>query len=287
MLARRAGASYSEADSDRGVAWADLALFAGTWLVALTVVASVYLARPRMLDGLQYWRTWHGDPYSQVLYPPPALLLFAPAAVLPWPAFELLWQGVLITAGLWLAWPLPVRLRVPVFVALTAIAAWGNVATLVAVPLALTSRWPMAWAAVGWIKITPAIGVVALVRQRRWRDLAAITVLSALIGTVLVAFVPDLVAGWIRADLQGQSLGNIFLPGFLSIDVPLTIRLPLAAAIAWFGASRPWTAVLAAVVATPDLQLATCGLLAAVPRLQQRQQPPAGPAGSPPVSPAR
>ena len=247
----------------------NLAALCATWSVALVAVGAVLVVRPGMGDAFSYWRTWHEAPYASVPYPPPALLLFAPAIVLPSSAFVVLWIGVLVAAGAWLLWPLPIRLRIPIFIALTSTFTFGNVATLLAVPLALAPRWPVAWSIIGWTKITPAVGAIALVRQRRWADIASLAAVSVLVGLIALVLAPDLVAAWVAAMHKSTWVGDLFLPGLIPFSVPVAVRLPIAVAIAWFGASRPWTLAIAAAFSTPDLSIATCGLLAAIPRLQQ------------------
>ncbi len=247
----------------------NLAVFAGAWLLALVVVAIVFVARPGGPDAVQYWLTWHGNPYAQVLYPPPALLLFVPAAFLPQSWFVALWTGLLVAAATWLVWPLPARLRLPVWIALAATTGWGNVAMLLAVAVALAPRFPLTWGLVGWVKITPAVAAVSLVRQRRWRAIASIAVPSAVLAVALLVLVPDTVGGWLRAlTVGGPVVGDNFMRSWLPVTIPVAVRVPIAAAIAWwYGSSRPWTLAVAALLATPDVSLATCGMLAAVPRL--------------------
>lgn len=246
---------------------------AGAWIAALLTLGIAVVAVHSGADAVGYWRSWHGDPYTQVPYPPPALLLFVPASVLPLPVFVLLWRGVLVLAAGWLVWPLPVRIRVPIFLAFAATAAWSNVALLLAVAVALAPRYPIAWAVVGWIKVTPAVGAVSLVRERRWRDVAWIVVPSLALWVVLLATLPGSVAAWWNALHMASDVANTFMPNMLPFTVSLPVRLPIAAAIAWFGARRPWTLAVATFLATPDVSLATCGMLAAIPRLLKAEAP--------------
>ncbi len=244
-----------------------LITFALAWIGALVSVAVAVQDRPGLGDAHVYWAGWHGPLYAGgFVYPPVGALLFAPAAVLSWPVFAALWVAALSVAGLWLLWPVPVRLRIPFGLALAAAISWGNAATLLAVPLALAPRWPAAWAALAWTKVTPAVGMVALAQQRRWRDLAvALGVCSALgIGVLVVA--PSLVAAW-ATQLQTHSEVPSYYLAILPWRPSLPVRVVLAAVIAWKGASRPWTLVVAAALATPDLSFATYGILAAAPRL--------------------
>ena len=202
------------------------------------------------------------------VYPPAAALLFAPAAVLSWPVFAALWVAVLTAAGAWLLWPLPARLRIPMFIALAATLAWGNAATLFAVPLALAPRWPVFWAGVVWTKVSPAIGAVALIRRREWRAAGLALGVSALVGLVTLLLAPRASVEWLEQLRRFAFVTSSWMPGLLPWVPPYPVRVGVAALLAWVGASRRWTLAIAAVIATPDLSLATCGFLAAIPRLR-------------------
>jgi hypothetical protein len=245
-----------------------LAAFAAAWVLALVVLGVVLAARGGWLaDARVYWAAWHGPLYGGgFVYPPAGALLFAPAAVLPWPVFAALWTGLLIVCGAWLLWPLPPYLRLPLFVALAATLVWCNAATLVAVALALAPRWPAAWAVIAWTKVTPAIGMAALVRRRQWRGLGVAVAASAALGIGVLVLAPEAFGGWVAQLARHPEIPSYWI-AMLPVTPPLWLRLALAALVAWFGTSRPWTLALAAAIATPDLSLATCGILAALPRL--------------------
>lgn len=252
--------------------WRDLIVFAAAWAFAVAFIAAV-LAEPRSPgDALAYWRTWHGPLYGVVdgstgyIYPPVAVLLFLPAAVLPWPAFCAAWLTLLVACALWLVWPLPVRLRIPIFAALAASLVWGNIATLLAVGLVLVPRRPALWALQAWVKLTPVVGAVSLLAQRRWHDFALAVLVTAAIGAGMLLFAPGATASWIHYLLAHQEVPSYWL-AVLPWSPPLALRLAVAAGVAYFGASRPWTLAIAAAIATPDLSLSTCGVLAAIPRL--------------------
>ncbi len=245
---------------------APLAQFAVAWLAAIVAAGAVLVVRPQAVDAHVYWMAWHGPLYANgFVYPPPGALLFAPAAILPWPVFLAAWYVVLGASAAWLLWPLPVRLRVPWLIALFATLTFTNAATLLAVPLALAPRWPALWAVLAWTKVTPGVAMASLVRPGGLRKLAVGLGASAAIGLAVLVAAPTELADWLRL-LAAHPEIPMFLPGF-QVDVPLAARLVLAGAIAWLGASRPWTLAIAATLAVPDLSLATCGLLAAAPRL--------------------
>ncbi len=247
-----------------------LAGFAVAWAAALVSVGAAVVRAPGAGDAKLYWDAFHGPLYAGgFVYPPPAALLFTPAIVLSWPAFAVLFLGALAAAGLWLLWPLPVHLRIPLWIALAATFAWGNAATLFAVPLALAPRWPALWAGVVWAKVSPAVGAISLVRRRRWRDLSFAVGASALVGIATLVLAPGALADWLAQLGRFAFVSSWWIPGLLPWTPPFALRIAVAALVAWFGSSRPWTLALAAVIVTPDLSLATCGLIAAVPRLMQ------------------
>ena len=242
--------------------------FAAAWLVALVTAGGVlFRTGITLFDARVYWLAWHGPLYANgFVYPPPGALLFLPAAFLPWPVFAVLWLAALAAAGTWLLWPLPLYLRVPLLVALAANIAFGNAAILLAAVLVWSTRLPALWSVLGATKVTPLVAAVALVRTRQWRALSIAVGATALVGLAIVVIVPGLATAWL-SQLQSHSNVPVFLPGLLPFDLPLAARLPLAALVAWLGASRRWTLAIAAAIAAPDLSLATSGLLAAVPRL--------------------
>ncbi len=249
------------------VAVRNLAEFAGASAIALVSVAGALHVAPHLHDARVYWEAWQGPLYAGAfVYPPPAGLLFAPAAILPWPAFAAVWLGVLAVAGAWLLWPLPLHLRVPFFVALSATFAWANAATVIAVALALAPRWPVLWAAVAWTKVTPVVAAASLLRQRRWRDLAVAVGACAGVGLVVLILAPGSLGEWLSQLARHPEIPSYYL-AMLAWVPPFWIRLPVAAAIAAWGGSRWWTILVAAALATPDLSIATCGILAAAPRL--------------------
>lgn len=62
-------------------------------------------------DAFAYWSLDPNHPYDQpngeigaFLYPPPMVRVFAPAALLSWPQFWLVWTAVLVATCIWLGW---------------------------------------------------------------------------------------------------------------------------------------------------------------------------------------
>jgi hypothetical protein len=110
-------------------------------------------------------------------------------------------------------------------------------------------RYPATWAFVLLTKVTPGVGVLWFAARREWRNLAIALGATALIVAVSFALAPSLWSAWFTAltTLQGQAAGEI--------PIPLIVRLPIAAAVVWWGAvtDRRWAVPVAAVIATPVL----------------------------------
>ncbi len=245
-----------------------LVAFALVWTAALVAVGFALAVRPGLADTRVYWEAWHGPLYAGgFVYPPVGAPFFAPAALLPWPAFATLFASALAGSLAWLLWPLSPAFRLPLLVLFLASAAWGNVAPLLAVALVFAVRWPALWALLAWTKATPVLALLGLVRQRRWRALLVAGGTSAVLGALVFLARPDLFAAWID-QLRAHPSVPQFFGWMLPVDVPLWLRLPFAAALAWWAAERWWMVPVVVALATPDLTLATCGILAALPRFR-------------------
>lgn len=250
--------------------WWNLATFVFAWIVALVAVGGSVYREHIPPDSWLYWLSWHQPLYvgMSMPYAPPVALLFAPAALMPLRAFEIFWQAVLLAAAAWLMWPLPVRLRIPYFVALAGTTMSGNIAILLAVPLALAPRYPALWGFVAWVKLTPEVAALYLLRQRSWRDAAVAVAPAAALGVLMLLFQFDLMSRWVAFLRSIESLAGSVMPGIIGWSLPVTYRLPFAALVAWWGRGRGWTIAVAATIGMPDINLATLALLGAIPRLE-------------------
>jgi hypothetical protein len=232
----------------------------------LTVASIVYLgwvwqyllATGSHADVAAYWRAAQGDPYQVTLagregawlYSPVAAQLLALAASMPLTVFV----GALLAASLVAA----VFLIGPALAALTLLTplpfVWqdlssGNIHLLLAAAVVLGFRFPAAWSFVLLTKVTPGIGLLWFAVRGEWKSLGiALGVTVALaVGSFVLA--PSLWGQWIEVLRANTSSP----PGGLSIPVALPIRLLLAAALVWWGATndQAWTVPLAAMVALP------------------------------------
>lgn len=222
-------------------------------------------------DAFAYWSLSIADPYAThigglgaFLYTPVIARLFAPASNLDWISFVWLWSAVLLATAIWLGgrrwlWVLafpPVALELY----------HGNVHLLIAAAIALGFRYPATWSFVLLTKVTPGVGLLWFLVRREWRSLAIALGVTAAIVAVSLVFDLRLWQDWFDRQVVG-SLSSA--PDQPHIDIPLLLRLPVAAAIVAWGAltNRKWTVPLAAALAMPVLWIAAFSVLAAIPAI--------------------
>jgi len=242
-------------------------------------------------DAFAYWSVDIEHPYARVTgelgafpYTPVAARAFAPASLLPWPAFWFLWTAVLLGTIVWLgrrgwptgaAWtgPLMVLAFPPVAVELY----HGNVHLLIAAAIALGFRYPAAWSFVLLTKVTPGIGLLWFLVRREWRPLIVIGTVTGLLVAVSVLVDARFWADWINVDLL-VSLQRP--PSQPQIAIPLLPRLVAAALLVTWGArtDRRWTVPAAATLALPVLWFAGLSILAAIPAVEWGRRREEGPA---------
>lgn len=253
-------------------------------LVLAGLVFSAYLvlvAAPSKgtfaIDTLCYWGVNLADPYRTPWgscavavppfgYAPPIALLFAPFAALPWPVFVVGWYALLIAALVWLG-----RRDVLILAAFPPVAlnfADGNIHVLLAVGVVLGFRHPAAWSFVLLAKITCGVGLLWFVARREWRALGLALGATAAITMVTVVLLPGQWLGWL--EFLAESAG--MQQPWPALPVPLWLRLPVAAAIVWWGAKRDarWTVPIAATLALPALWLGGLAMLAGCWPLRSR-----------------
>lgn len=262
------------------------------WLMATDASAG------EAYDARAYWEASRGEPYARPVlgspvayyYSPVFLQVFAPVLALPFPAFLAVWyalNGAALVAvtRFWL----PVALLTG-FVAIEVMR--GNIETLMALALVVGFRWPAAWAFILLTKVTPGVGLLWFVGRREWRNLALAIAATVVIAGISFVTVPGLWFEWVGSLLRNASV-NIDWPFF---PVPLTIRLPVAAALALFAGWRGlrWLVPIASTLAMPALWPVNLTLLVAIfPLLPSSSTAPSaaatpdGPDGSDPMSVTR
>lgn len=252
------------------------------------------------VDAHTYWTVDPADPYGGTrpgetdtyFYAPPFAQLVGPLQAIPWPWFAALWTLLLTAALVWQAglWTAPVILMVPVFAEMTV----GNIHLLIGAAILLGFRWPWTWSLLLLTKVTPGLGLLWFAARREWRSLAIALGATAAIAGVSFVLAPGLWFEWVSVlvDATGAEAWPF------TIQVPLPVRLALAAAVVVWGArtDRRWALPVAATLALPVLWVNGLAILvAAIPLVVGAEQSPAarwlarhapGPAPVAPVAPA-
>jgi glycosyl transferase family 87 len=247
----------------------DGAVLAGLLFAAYLFLVIAPSTQTVGFDALSYWIYSIDDPYrithgtmGSFVYSPVAARLFAADSLLPFWQFLWLWTGLLLGTALWLGG----RKRWLWVLALPPVALelyHGNIHLLIGAAIALGFRYPAAWSFVLLTKVTPGVGLLWFAVRREWRRLAiALGVTAALVAVSLV-FDARLWQEWIDKELL-VSLRQP--PNQPQIDIPLLVRLPIAAAVVVWGAltNRKWTVPLSAAIAMPVLWIAAFSVLAAI-----------------------
>lgn len=256
--------------------WAGLVRFSRPLLLptlsiyGLLVFAVVFVAGGSPgFDTYAYWITGHAPLYGippgfgGFNYPPPSLFFLWPLSLVPWPAVVAVWFLVQFGALAWIcrSWTLAALCFLPVSMELYE----GNVHLVMAAAIVLGMRWPAAWAFVAVTKITPAVGLVWFLVRREWAALAAAIGATAIL--VLVSLlIPGAWAAWWTHTISSPQP-----PTPNQVNVPLAIRLPIAALVVAWGAktNRQWTVPVGATLALPSLWLfGLSALVAVVPPLR-------------------
>lgn len=242
------------------------AVLTGIIFAAYLVLVAAPITGSMAFDVVSYWRLDLAHPYHGTVgglgffpYSPAVALLFAPFSALPWPAFVTLWYAILLGALAWLG-----RRSALVLLAFPPVALdlyHGNIHLLLAAAIVLGFRFPAAWSVVVLAKVTPGIGLLWFVARREWRSFTiAVGATAAIVATTAV-FLPTQWADWLT--MLVTSAGTP--PRWPALPIPIWLRLPVAAAIVWWGAKRDarWTVPLAAALSVPALWPAAFAILAA------------------------
>jgi glycosyl transferase family 87 len=247
-------------------------IVAGLLFLAYLFVVVAPVAGTVGFDAAAYWGVDLDHPYRLAAgafgafpYTPVMARLFSFAAGLPWPAFWWLWTAVLVATAAWLGgrrWWLAVFAFPPVAVELY----HGNVHLLIAAAIALGFRYPATWALILFTKVTPGVGLLWFAVRREWRSLGIAVGATAVIAALSIAVDGRLWGEWLNGAILPVSDGTVGQP---HIDIPLLVRLPIAAAVVVWGAltDRRWTVPVASAIALPVLWFAGFSILAAVPAL--------------------
>ena len=258
------------------------ALRDGLVLAGLTFAAYlIFVAAPGKgtlaIDVWAYWAVDPAQPYAGTYgvhpffnYSPPIAALLYPFTLLPWMAFVVGWYALLLGAVVWLG-----RRDVLTLLAFPPVAvnlSDGNIHLFLAVAIVLGFRYPAAWSLVLLTKVTPGIGLLWFAARREWRQLATAIGATAAIVAITFVFMPSQWLTYLQMLFE-RSGGT---PPWPALPVPLWLRLPVAAAIVWWGARRDarWTVPLGATLALPYLWPGGFAVLAALWPLRPRASSP-------------
>jgi hypothetical protein len=200
------------------------------------------------------------------VYSPAFAQALQPFRLLPVDWFVTLWRVaelVLLTvlAG---PWTLLLLLTVPV----TAELMEAQVHMFLAAAIVAAWRWPGLWAIPILTKPTLGVGLLFHVGARDWRALRVALAWTAGITLVSFVMVPSLWVEWVKV-LAGSASHQLSGPVIL---IPLLVRLPVAAALAWYAGRRNWPRLvpIAAMIALPALWIVGLSMaVAAIPDVRR------------------
>lgn len=230
----------------------------------------IFVAAPNKgtlaVDALAYWTVDLEQPYAGDLgdvgffaYSPPVAAFLYPFTHLPWIAFVAGWYALLVAALAWLG-----RRDFLVLLAFPPVAinlSDGNIHLFLAAAIVLGFRYPAVWSVVLLTKLTSGIGLLWFAARREWRQLAVAIGATGAIVAVSAVFLPT---QWLAyLGMLTETAGTE--PPWPALPIPLWLRLPVAAAIIWWGARRdaPWVVPVGAALALPALWLGGLAILAA------------------------
>ncbi len=230
-------------------------------------------------DAYAYWAVPVLHPYGAPLgtvgsftYSPAVALAFAPAHLLSFGAFYVVWAGFLAANLVWLTrrygllWlailPVPLELY------------HANVNLLLATVCVLGFRYPALWSIALLTKVTPGIGLLWFVVRGEWRPLAIALGATATIAAVSFVIAPGAWFDWIRFLSNSSSTGPLDNGSYQWLFPPLWLRLIGAAALIVWGArtDRRWVLPVAMTIAMPVIWITSPAILAAIPRLRRHPE---------------
>jgi hypothetical protein len=242
-------------------------------VLVIVVIIGAVIQEPGVYgqDSHAYWLAAQGElAYSRpagtldaYLYSPAFLLLTKPLTWLPWPAFLVVWTGLLLAVAAWLVKPLPWRWAVPLFTYCLVEVLVNNIFLLLALAAALGVRWSAAWAFPILTKVTMGVGLLWFAARGDWRHLAQGLGATAVIVAVCYVIDPAAWRAWVEFLFTHRDGTK---DGLLSF----ALRCIAAVTLVMIGARRkwPWLIAPAMVLASPVLiNIVPAVVLVAIPRL--------------------
>ena len=224
------------------------------------------------VDAEAYWDAWDGAMYERAwqesmayVYSPAFAQAIWPLALLEWPVFLTVWTVLELFALVIMTGPLVgAALLVPYD------PVWhevrnGNIDLFVGLAIALSFRWPAAWAFVLLSKVTPGIGVLWFAARREWRSLGIALGATAAIAAVSFVLAPDLWAQWVALLVESPDT-TPHTAAVVLIPLPLSVRLAIAGVIVIWAArtDRRWALIVACFVAAPLPTIMRASMLVAI-----------------------
>ena len=228
-------------------------------------------------DSIAYWAVSPFHPYAAPLgtvasftYSPAAALAFAPAHLIPFNWFYLLWGSFLVVNLVWLTrrYALIWLCFLPVSLELF----HANIHLLLATVCVLGFDYPALWSIALLTKVTPGVSLLWFAVRREWRSLGIALGATAAIAAVSFAIAPGAWFDWVNFLTSSGATGPEVNGSYLWIIPPLWLRLVAAAALIVWGArtDRRWVVPVASTIALPVLWITGPAMLVAIPRLRSR-----------------
>jgi hypothetical protein len=231
-------------------------------------------------DCYSYWIVSPRHPYGVPLgvvgsftLTPAAALAFAPAHLVRFALFYLLWAGLGLLCLVWLtgrhalAWLAFVPVSLELYHA--------NVHLMLAVVCVLGFRYPALWSIGLLTKVTPGLALLWFVVRGEWRALAIGLGTTAALAGISMVVAPGAWLDWLAFLGSSLATGPIENASYQWLVPPLALRLAAAAVLVCWGArtDRRWVVPCAVVVAMPVLWNTSFAVLAALPRLLRPLSP--------------
>ncbi|MCU0484406.1 MAG: DUF2029 domain-containing protein, partial [Chloroflexi bacterium] len=199
-----------------------------------------------MNDMYGGWQLGASDAYQ---YAPVFAQVTRPLRQLPFEVFVALIRGLSLIALVALAGPFTavVLFLPPVAAEINA----ANINLLLAAAIAAGLRYPATWAAVVLTKVTPAVGLLWFVPQRRWRALGTALGTTAAVAGISFVIAPEQWLAWFDLLVSNRGTSTATFPYFLELWVRLPIAIGIALAAGLWG--RWWPVAIASTIAAPVL----------------------------------
>lgn len=229
-------------------------------------------------DSIAYYEAWAGGLYTVTPgesgaynYSPVFAQLVWPLTHLPFVVFAALFTGAAVAGVWWLLRPVPLVLKMALWIMCLPEIFSGNVYWLLAVAAVVGFARPGWWAVAAFTKITPCLGPVWFLVRGEWKSLRSWGVWVGGLALISLLTVPQAWAGWI--EFLTANSGGAFV-GVFFWTLPFPWRIALALGLTVVGARMNRSVVLpfAMVIASPVVGPGTYALLAAVPRLWLRDR---------------